>query len=107
MASQFWYPYTTKNGDICLSGSYQQALQCYRQIHRRFPDSVDCLKFLVRLCSDLGLKEVQEYSLKLKKAEKAREARRQVRVDPRYISGPIVRLTLRGPSVPTYTKSYL
>ena len=62
-----------------FAGSYQQALQCYKQIHRRFPDSVDCLKFLVRLCSDLGLKDVQEYSLKLKKAEKLREAKRQVK----------------------------
>jgi len=64
---------------VNFAGSYQQALQCYKQIHRRFPDSVDCLKFLVRLCSDLGLKDVQEYSLKLKKAEKLREAKRQVK----------------------------
>lgn len=61
-----------------LTGNYQQALQCYKQIHRRFPESVDCLKFLVRLCTDLGLKEAQEYSLKLRKAEKAMEAKRQV-----------------------------
>ena len=40
---------------------------------------MDCLKFLVRLCSDLGLKDVQEYILKLKKAEKLREAKRQVK----------------------------
>ena len=51
---------------------------CYKQIHKRFPESVDCLKFLVRLASDLGLKEAQEFSLKLRKAEKARETRRQV-----------------------------
>ena len=38
---------------------------------------MDCLKFLVRLCSDLGLKEAQEYSLKLRKAEKILEAKRQ------------------------------
>ena len=90
---------------MCLAGSYQQALQCYKQIHRRFPDSVDCLKFLVRLCSDLGLKEVQEYSLKLKKAEKAREAKRQVRADPhlKYIRGPcnlFARFSLSDPLVP-------
>ena len=90
---------------MCLAGSYQQALQCYKQIHQRFPDSVDCLKFLVRLCSDLGLKEVQEYSLKLKKAEKAREAKRQARADPhlKYIRGPcnlFARFNLSGPLVP-------
>lgn len=32
---------------------------------------------MVRLCSDLGLKEAQEYSLKLRKAEKALEAKQQ------------------------------
>ena len=36
------------------------------------------LKFLVRLCTDLGMKEAQEYATKLKKAEKAKELRDQV-----------------------------
>jgi intraflagellar transport protein 88 len=36
------------------------------------------LKFLVRICSDLGLKEAQEYATKLKKAEKAKELKEQV-----------------------------
>ena len=58
-------------------GNYQQALQCYKLIHKRFPESVDCLKFLIRLCTDLGLKESQEYSLKLRKVEKAKEAKAQ------------------------------
>ena len=35
------------------------------------------LKFLVRICSDLGLKEAQEYATKLKKAEKAKELKDQ------------------------------
>ena len=58
-------------------GNYQQAFQYYKLIHKRFPDSVDCLKFLIRLCTDLGLKESQEYSLKLRKVEKAKEAKAQ------------------------------
>lgn len=33
------------------------------------------LKFLVRLCQDLGLKEATDYGLELKKAEKAKEVR--------------------------------
>ena len=63
---------------------YQQALQCYKQIHRWLPDSVDCLKFLERLCSDFGLQDVQEYvySLKLKKAKKFREAKRPINCPP-------------------------
>lgn len=63
---------------VSPTGNYHRALQCYKEIHKRFPENTDCLKFLVRLCTDLGLKEVQEYSLKLRKAEKAREAKRQV-----------------------------
>lgn len=35
------------------------------------------LKFLVRVCTDLGLKEAQEYAGKLKKAEKAKEVKQQ------------------------------
>ena len=38
------------------------------------------LKFLVRLCTDLGLKDAQEYIQKLKKAEKARETKQQVHI---------------------------
>ncbi|KAK6171274.1 hypothetical protein SNE40_019498 [Patella caerulea] len=59
------------------SGNYQQALETYKQIHRKFPDNVECLKFLVRLCTDLGLKDAQEYATKLKKAEKAKELKEQ------------------------------
>jgi hypothetical protein len=36
------------------------------------------LKFLIRLCSDLGLKEATEYALELKKAEKAKEVRERI-----------------------------
>lgn len=44
-------------------------------IHRKFPDNIECVKFLVRICNDLGLPEYNEYSEKLKKMEKARESR--------------------------------
>lgn len=37
------------------------------------------LRFLVRLCTDMGLKEVQDYATKLKKVEKMKEIREQVR----------------------------
>ncbi|XP_029458377.1 intraflagellar transport protein 88 homolog [Rhinatrema bivittatum] len=59
------------------SGNYQKALDTYKEIHRKFPDNVECLRFLVRLCTDIGLKEVQEYATKLKKAEKMKEIREQ------------------------------
>lgn len=97
------------------TGNYQKALETYKEIHRKFPENVECnssrllhisqplpddlcllntveviikramcvcvclgLRFLVRLCTDMGLKEVQEYATKLKKVEKMKEIREQV-----------------------------
>ncbi|XP_032684242.1 intraflagellar transport protein 88 homolog [Odontomachus brunneus] len=59
----------------CLrrTGQFHKALTEYQDIHNKFPDNIECLKFLVRLCSDLGLKEAQIYATELKKAEKAKE----------------------------------
>ncbi|KAJ8253448.1 hypothetical protein GJAV_G00213070 [Gymnothorax javanicus] len=59
------------------SGNYQKALDTYKSIHQKFPESIECLRFLVRLCSDMGLKEVQDYATKLKKVEKMKEKREQ------------------------------
>uniref|UniRef100_A0A665V0T8 Intraflagellar transport 88 homolog n=1 Tax=Echeneis naucrates TaxID=173247 RepID=A0A665V0T8_ECHNA len=59
------------------SGNYQKALETYKDIHRKFPVNIECLRFLVRLCTDMGLKEVQEYATKLKKVEKMKEIREQ------------------------------
>ena len=36
---------------------------------------MECLKFLVKISNDLGLKEATEYAHELKKAERAREVR--------------------------------
>lgn len=36
------------------------------------------LRFLVRLCTDMQLKEAQDYATKLKKVEKMKEIREQV-----------------------------
>ncbi|XP_032878628.1 intraflagellar transport protein 88 homolog [Amblyraja radiata] len=59
------------------SGNYQKALETYKDIHRKFPENIECLRFLVRLCTDMGLKEVQEYATRLKKIEKLKEIREQ------------------------------
>uniref|UniRef100_A0A8C4WWF6 Intraflagellar transport 88 homolog n=1 Tax=Eptatretus burgeri TaxID=7764 RepID=A0A8C4WWF6_EPTBU len=61
-------------------GNYHAALQTYRFIDTKFPDNVECLRLLVRLCKDLGLPEAQQYSNKLKNAERALELRQQVRL---------------------------
>ncbi|XP_029664864.1 intraflagellar transport protein 88 homolog [Formica exsecta] len=59
----------------CLrrTGQFHKALMEYQDIHNKFPDNIECLKFLIRLCSDMGLKEAQMYVAELKKAEKAKE----------------------------------
>ncbi|KAI4470503.1 intraflagellar transport protein 88 [Holotrichia oblita] len=60
------------------SGNVHKALILYQEIHRQFPENVECLRFLVRLCSDLGMRETQEYALELKKLEKSKEVRNRV-----------------------------
>lgn len=55
------------------SGRYQEALQYYIKTHKLFPDNIECLKYLIRLCNDLDLPEGQEYQEKMRKIEKARE----------------------------------
>ncbi|XP_066598003.1 intraflagellar transport protein 88 homolog [Prorops nasuta] len=59
----------------CLrrTGQFHKALSEYQDIHEKFPENIECLKFLTRLCSDLGLKEAQMYATELKRAEKAKE----------------------------------
>ncbi|XP_076857925.1 intraflagellar transport protein 88 homolog isoform X2 [Brachyhypopomus gauderio] len=73
------------------SGNYQKALETYKDIHRKFPDNVECLRFLVRLCTDMGLKEVQDYATKLKKVEKMKETREQRVKSGRESSGRVRR----------------
>lgn len=60
------------------SGNYQAAFEKYKQINRVFPDNIECLKYLNRLCADMGLtNELTEYASKLRKAEKMQESRAQ------------------------------
>jgi intraflagellar transport protein 88 len=35
-------------------GNYSKALELYEEIHAEHPDNVECLKYLVALCKDLG-----------------------------------------------------
>ncbi|XP_016915277.1 intraflagellar transport protein 88 homolog [Apis cerana] len=64
-------------------GQFHKAVLEYQDIHNKFPENIECLKFLVRLCSDLGLKEAQLYATELKRAEKAKELKdRQISARP-------------------------
>lgn len=60
------------------SGNLHKALTLYQDIHKKFPENTECLRFLVRLCNELGMKETQDYVLELKKIEKAKEVRERV-----------------------------
>jgi len=56
------------------SGDYQLAFEIYRAIHADYPDNIECLRYLVHICDDLGKKDqVHEYVVKLRKAERAIE----------------------------------
>jgi len=56
------------------SGDYALAFDIYRAIHNDFPDNIECLRYLVHICDDLGKKDqVHEYVVKLRKAERALE----------------------------------
>ncbi|CAB3400424.1 unnamed protein product [Caenorhabditis bovis] len=59
------------------AGNYQKALELYRSIHKKFPQNIECLKFLVRITSDLAMPEAKEYAEKLTKAEKVRQLKIQ------------------------------
>uniref|UniRef100_A0A6Q2ZJ78 Intraflagellar transport protein 88 homolog n=1 Tax=Esox lucius TaxID=8010 RepID=A0A6Q2ZJ78_ESOLU len=59
------------------SGNYQKSLETYKDIHRKFPENQYFHIVLILLCTDMGLKEVQDYATKLKKAEKMKEIREQ------------------------------
>ncbi|CAG9563603.1 unnamed protein product [Danaus chrysippus] len=43
----------------CLraNGQYQEALSVYKKLNTRFPENVECLRMLVKLCSAQGLEE--------------------------------------------------
>jgi len=53
------------------SGNYGRAMETYKEIHQKFPENLDCLRFLVRLCADQGLSvESKDYSNRLIKLQK-------------------------------------
>lgn len=52
-------------------GDYVQAKRIYEQVHRKNPENVECLKYLVQLCKDSGLSdEANEWFKTLKKVER-------------------------------------
>jgi intraflagellar transport protein 88 len=51
-------------------GEYPQAKRLYEEINRKYPDNMECLRYLVHLCKDSGLiEEANEWFKKVKKLE--------------------------------------
>ena len=56
------------------SGDYALAFEIYRAIHSDFPENVECLRYLVHICDDLGKKDQShDYVVKLRAVERAME----------------------------------
>eukprot|EP00831_Metopus_contortus_P079027 TRINITY_DN777_c0_g2_i2.p2 TRINITY_DN777_c0_g2~~TRINITY_DN777_c0_g2_i2.p2 ORF type:complete len:257 (+),score=45.73 TRINITY_DN777_c0_g2_i2:251-1021(+) len=54
--------------------AYQQALKLYQEINSQHPENLDCLRYLVMICKDLGI-SYEAYNMQLKKLERAQETR--------------------------------
>ncbi|KAK4016574.1 hypothetical protein OUZ56_031534 [Daphnia magna] len=50
-------------------GNYHKALQILKSTRSKFPENIECLRALIRLCTDLGLKEAGDYASDLRKLE--------------------------------------
>ncbi|CAF3940589.1 unnamed protein product, partial [Adineta steineri] len=59
------------------SGDYTAALEKYKWIHSHFPDNIDCIQFLVKISTDLGLPERETYEAELKKANEMKKIQEQ------------------------------
>ena len=63
------------------SGDYQLAFEIYRLIHADFPDNVECLRYLVHICDDLGKKDQVRVRVRLRVRVRVRlNVRDRVRV---------------------------
>lgn len=60
----------------------------YETIHRDHPDNIECLRYLVTICKDLGKKEYYEYSKMLKQIEMRYGGMNQGYQNPTYDANP-------------------
>ncbi len=51
-------------------GSYQKALELYEEIHKEYPQNLECLRYLVAICKELGM-PYDGHELQLRKLERA------------------------------------
>ncbi|KAJ3373564.1 Intraflagellar transport protein 88 [Allomyces arbusculus] len=50
-------------------GNYAAAMEAYQRIHAKWPGNVECVRFLVRIASDIGAKELPDWQEKLARLE--------------------------------------
>ena len=67
------------------SGDYALAFEIYRAIHASFPDNIECLRYLVHICDDLGKKDQShDYVVKLRAVERAMEGAENANPAPTF-----------------------
>ncbi|KAH9593042.1 Tetratricopeptide repeat [Trypanosoma melophagium] len=55
-------------------GDFVQAKRLYETLHRKYPENMECLRYLVHLCKDSGLtEEANEWFKKIKKLEQRQQ----------------------------------
>jgi intraflagellar transport protein 88 len=57
-------------------GAYQRAMALYEQIHQDYPENLECLRYLVAICKDLG-QRCDGFQAKLAKLERESAAQQQ------------------------------
>jgi len=57
-------------------GNYSKALTLYEQIHEEYPDNIECLRYLVAICKDLG-RPYDMHQQKLVKLDRALATKNQ------------------------------
>lgn len=62
------------------TGAYQQALEIYQDVHKKHPENTECLRALVQLATDLGMKEeLHRYASALRDIEQQKLQREEER----------------------------
>ncbi|XP_046644884.1 intraflagellar transport protein 88 homolog [Daphnia pulicaria] len=90
-------------------GNYHKALQILKSTRSKFPENIECLRALIRLCTDLGLKEAGDYASDLRKLEhsqnEASQENKRTGTSVTYSSGRGSRLSSAASGIDTILKS--
>jgi intraflagellar transport protein 88 len=80
-------------------GDYTQAKRLYEDVHRRYPDNVECLRYLVHISKELGLlDDASEWLKKLKRLEAFASGVRPIEAAPEPSPAPEPTTALSSPA---------